>query len=405
VAVTLTEACRVIPTLSDVARPEWDAINPDASLFMGHAWLSSIEPNAVRARYGVVRRDDGRLIGGYPVYLSTGNEGFFHDPYRLVSSVYGKAPIPREAWFPCALAGSRAGFINEPLVAPDLGPSGRRAVLTALDSAVDSVARDYEARTVAHLYLSDAAAAALRTIRPACPPVLVTASAVLAIRWATFDGYLRWLTKGRRETVRRDEARFAEAGYRISTGRLSEWYERLAPLFGNLHRRHGHDVTDEQMVRALAGKVAAMDDISVVFLCHLGDRLAGFSLVFHFGTTLYVWACGFDYTLAQRRGEYATLVFYEPMRYGMTHGATAMHLGIEASTPKILRGAQLEPMWAMVDPGDLELAGWGNVVARWNARTAREWVDRWDSVAIGGMSPAWHSLAGGTADGTPVPAD
>jgi predicted N-acyltransferase len=73
----------VLRGIDEIPAAEWDALSPDGSPFLEHAWLSCLEEaGCVGARRGwspmhLVLREAGALVGAVPCYLKDNSEGEF----------------------------------------------------------------------------------------------------------------------------------------------------------------------------------------------------------------------------------------------------------------------------------------------------------------------------------------
>jgi predicted N-acyltransferase len=346
---------------------------------MSHRWLRALEKDVdFVTRYLLARDRTGRLVGALPVHEFVGRQLYEpYDPFALFIEPLGREQ-KKDEWFPVVLGGTRAGYVNEVLCDPLLPESARARVVQQLLHALGETAHRREARSVSLMHLTPKG---LTDVRPflgsrAVPCVLDVAYCRIDIPWNSFDGYLGALTHHRRRTVRHDLAQFERSGFTVSMGRLSDWYERAGPLLANMQQRHGHQESVNEMTEYLEKQVADLDDISLAFLCHAGADLVGFSLFYRWEGTLYGRVAGFDY---ERRGDseaYFKVAVYEPIRYAIENGFTALDLGAGSDSSKILRGATPDPMWSVVVASDRQPDGWQALAAQRNEDAWQSWCTR-----------------------------
>ena len=131
----ITFEVRAVPSLTEIAATEWDALAAPGGLYASHAWLGSVErePGA-DVEYLLARRADhpGRLACALPLYdvETEYNPYYAHRRHLDLLGLDG-------SW---TLAGARRGYRYELPAAPDTGPE-----LDALLAAATTVAHTEEA--------------------------------------------------------------------------------------------------------------------------------------------------------------------------------------------------------------------------------------------------------------------
>ena len=194
--------------------------------------------------------------------------------------------------------------------------------------------------------------------------------------------------------------RFGAAGFTVSSERLNDCYGEIAPLAGNLKRRHGSDLGDEHWVRFFARYAAELGDASTVYVCRSNDEAVAFSLFVEGEGTVYVRACGFDYGRAGENAEYFNLCYYEPLRHAIDRGAASLHLSMDAYEAKVSRGARLTPMWSVVLGPKDPASDWKRPLASFNRERLDGYEEAFGPRAVGelwegGTTPhAWETAAG-----------
>ncbi|MGW3173938.1 peptidogalycan biosysnthesis protein [Streptomyces sp. NPDC001153] len=322
-----------MPSLTDVAAAEWDALAAIGGLYASHAWLDSVErePGA-GVEYLLARRRD-RLVGALPVYdVEVEHNPFYARQRHLDLLGMGGS------W---TLAGARRGYRFELPAETDAEVDGLLAA--ALERAEARGERGclfpfVTTRTARLLWERGAAVA------------LDGAEAAVVTDGASFEGYLRNLSSKRRVAVRHEFSTFRSAGYELGLEKLEDCYEEAAPLLGQLQRKYGHEARDEGMRDYLAGQVEMLGRYSRVFTARRSGRLVGFSLMYEFGEVLYARAVGFDYTQTEKAFEYYALCYYLPIEYMHQQGLRVLHLGMETYQAKVARGAHLSPLWSVALP-------------------------------------------------------
>ncbi|MER6213701.1 GNAT family N-acetyltransferase [Streptomyces sp. NPDC001674] len=326
----------LISDIRDVPAEAWDALAAHAGLYLSHQWLAAqqADPTA-QVRYALVH-DDGHLIAAAPLYLVDTEP---NDLYRVHELLPGREPART------LLAGARRGYLNAPLLHPRLTPGRRREALNRLVAASGSLAAAHQAEPW-WLYVSDEAAAELAG---ACgtKAVRLNTDARIPLPGRTFDDYLAGLPSKRRVTIRRERRTFAEAGYELRTLRLFQCADAAGALAAQLQERHGHPADPAFMAGLLREQAEGMADSGVVLAAYAGDRMVAFSLFYRYADTVWIRSTGYDYAHLRDAHEYFNLVYYLPIEHACTHGATALHLGMESLRAKTLRGAVTAPLWAI----------------------------------------------------------
>jgi len=353
----------VVTGLDGVAA-EWDELAAGRSLYLDRRWLRSLEHDpALEARYVLVR-DDEKLLGALPAYVWDGAEGWATGAYdvswALRRAVVGAA---RDDAYPAVLAGSRAGYANEPLLAPGLPEELRREVAAALLEAVDELADEAGASVVAFPFLTRRG---LLELAPAIdrfgPRLLQSAGTRLEVRWRSFEGYMRSLRARRRNRTKVELRRFEECGLTVERLRLADCHEELAPLCA------------ESVAASLRAQAAELDDESVVFLARRNGRAAGFSLAYEHERVLHVRGVGFDYEQVGCDAAYFKLTYYLPIAYAGEAGLEALELGPTSYRAKLVRGCRPYPLLSVVRPAPAHRAALAAWAPRWN-ESAFSWSE------------------------------
>jgi predicted N-acyltransferase len=384
VSVTHTDSLKFIdPSV-------WARIAANKSVYVGYPWLLACEaiPD-YRPRYLLAEGADGRILGALPTYFSEQGGTRRYNPFDVfVGPALGEA-VERSAWHPILLGGASAGFVNEVLIDPALERRDKESVLAALLKAFADLADKLGARSSALMYLTPQAVSEVAPLLDSDDAEVLTVGADtrIDVQWQSFDDYLSWLSSKRRYTIRREIAQFESAGYTVTTGRLSDWYEQAGLLLANLQRKYGSGPQDTAFwVTYLERQAAELDDVSLLFLCHSKGDVVAFSLLYEWEGGLYGRACGFDYDRAGSNAEYFNLAYYLPLRHAISRGFNVLHLGMGSYEAKTLRGARLDPLWSVVTGPKGDDQEWRKALSSWNEDHYLRWKEQFASLSVNGVA-------------------
>ena len=375
-----------------------DELTAGKSIFASYPHMVATEGDAGLVRNHLIATDaGGNLAGVLPTYLSCG-EGSWEWDHFVRYIAYDGAEDP-EDWYPILLGCSSPGYQNSLLVHPTLPDADRTVVVEALLGGFRELAGGLGAKSASLMYLDEASVAHIAPLLGNNDAVLWSgADAEIRLGWSGFDNYLSWLPRKQRKEVRREIRKFEAAGFETSTESLGDCYEEVAPLAGNLKRRHGSEFDDTHWIRFFERYAAELGDVSTVYLSRLDGEAAAFSLISEWEDTVYVRACGFDYEKAGHNAEYFNLCYYIPLGYAIDRGTSTLHLSMDAYEAKVSRGAMLAPQWSVVLGPEDRSPDWKRPLASFNrnrldgyeaAFGPRAVEDLW----VGGERPdAWESF-------------
>ncbi len=377
-----------------------DELTAKGSIFVGRPHIAATEGDAGLARnHLVVEGSDGRLLGMLPTYLSRGPGSWEWDHFvRYVARDDGSKS--REKWYPILLGCPSPGYPNALILHPDLEERDRASVVGTLFRGFKDLAGRLGANSASLMYLDAGSVADLTPLLGDGDAILWSgADAAIRVGWPSFEAYLSWLPRKRRKEARREMKKFGAAGFEVSAERLKDCSGEIAPLEGNLKRRHGSDLDDAHWARFFARYATELDDASTVYVCRKEGRAVAFSLFSEWGDTVYVRACGFDYGRVGSHAEYFNLCYYLPLKRAIDRGASRLHLGLDAYEAKVSRGAKLEPLWSVVLGPEEPASDWKRPLASFN----RDRLDRYEKAFgpravgdlwAGGSRPrAWEPAA------------
>lgn len=390
-----------VETVRALERAGMDEVTAGKSIFVGYPHIAATEDDAGLARNHLVARDaGGRLVGVLPTYLSRGPGSWEWDHFVRYVARDDNSEDP-EGWYPILLGCPSPGYPSSLIIHPALSEGDRASVVEALFGGFRKLAGRLGARSASLMYLDATSVADLAPLLGEEDAILWSgADSAIRIGWPNFEAYLSWLPRKRRKEARREMRRFENAGFEVSAESIEDCYQEVAPLAGNLKRRHGSEVDDAHWVGFFAEYAAELDDISIAYVCREAGEAVAFSLLSEWEGTVYVRACGFDYERASQNAEYFNLCYYKPLGYAMALGASWLHLGMDAYEAKVSRGATLAPLWSVVLGPQDRPPDWKRSLASFNRGRLDGYEAAFGPRAIGdlwagGRRPhAWESLAG-----------
>ncbi|MPY38586.1 GNAT family N-acetyltransferase [Streptomyces phyllanthi] len=328
-------------TLDKVSPQDWDTLAEPEGFYMSHGWLRSVELESGASVSYLLAYAGDRLVGGLPVYeIERENNVFYSLAPRLeqmgTSGDWG-------------VMGSHRGYSSGILRAPDSEDA-------VVDELLDAGREFHRPPRKGSLFLFATSRTARTLHRRGAAIDFDCGDASLFTGGLSFTDYCGTLRSRHRVSLKREYARFLQAGYQLGHQRLSECLEEAAPLLANLQTKYGHSTTAEQAFHMFAEQAACLDDQSVVFTARSQGRLVAVSVMYEWHGKLYARAAGFDYEALRGAYEYFGICYYFPIDYMSTRGLTELHLGIGAYSAKVKRGARLSPLWTVAladDPADV----------------------------------------------------
>ncbi|MGL4175502.1 MAG: GNAT family N-acetyltransferase [Dermatophilaceae bacterium] len=249
------------------------------------------------------------------------------------------------------LLGPRRGYRTEILTNPGASEPRVDAAMEALVARLGVEAAASGLDGVMALYADSATADRLRRAAPEAPVLHLADDAWIDLPGTGFDDYLAALGRHRRQRVAREIRTFETQGADVSLHRLSEVAHDVAPLLAANQARHGHPADVATIARSLARQGELFGDRAEVLVLVHGDRTVGFVAFYTHGETIFLRATGTDPETLPGVLAYLNLAYYLPVHLAYERELRRLHLGIEASETKALRGARLHPAW-LVDLAD-----------------------------------------------------
>ena len=343
----MAEAC-IAESFSEPP-PDWLAMARAESLYLDTPYLRYASRDHGRV-FRAEARATGSLAAGVTGWVAEGAGHPYLDPRALL-----KLPPARE---PDLVLGNPGAFSGDMLL--DSALAGATTAI-ALQAALVDNARGAD---VMALY-ADGCAADFWQEATGRPPALVSFDTVIEVP-GSFDEWLARRPRQRRSTIRRELRHFEEAGL---TGGIAHAGEdtlpgliaELAPILVSSEARFGNAMNAEAVAATLERQRLALGDAFAMF--HVRDRagrLVAGATAFLDARTVHMRWGGVDRVHAGDHLEYFHVACYQPIRFAARSGRTHVRLGMESFEAKLLRGAELEPRFAIAI-SDVE--GWASASA------------------------------------------
>jgi hypothetical protein len=359
-----------VSALDMVDPVRWNELSGAASVYLSHAWLSHVERvSGADCTYLLVRDSGGTVLGALPTYLSDDESNPNYRPGKVLDGRLSGRHL---------LAGGCRAYDNDVLLHPSLTDDEQDQVLGTLIDAAERRAAELGCEDVLFLYLTTAAAARVRRVRPAASPLLLKLDTVLPVPGEGIDDYYAALGARRAYAVRKDMRIYDAAGYTTAVEPLSECWHEAGPLAANVENRYGKNETVEEARASLKSQAHALDTSGLTFTARRDGKLVAMAVHYAWRDKLYGRLVGFDYEALTDAREYFTLYYYLPLRWAYENGIRTIHLGTGSYSAKFRRGAQPSPLWAVaLSPS--RAGDW----RRWNADQALAWREEWGLDDVG----------------------
>ncbi|MFJ9577555.1 GNAT family N-acetyltransferase [Streptomyces sp. NPDC101191] len=382
-------------TVADVDRAEWDRLAAGSSLYSGHRWLAYLEQyRDCVPRYLLARRA-GRTVGALPLYEFPGDVPKFYDPAQLL-------PVPQTTGAtarPYVLGGTRAGYTTELLLDPGASEEEARGAARALLDRVRELRR--EGGLAALLYLTDETAALLLPeLGPEDRLMLIDSRARIDVDADGLDGLRGRVGRKTRARIRNEMRNFEEASCVREVLPLSACHKELGPLAAQVLQRYGYPTSAEEEAARFASQAEQLDDLTQVVLARKDGRVVGFTLFFVENGTMYGRVHGLDDELARSASLYFNLTYYHAIEHAAGAGVTTLDLGCDSHETKVLRGAELQPLWGLFLDLPLDAAGRAELRARHEERigTFAAWDPRIRTAVADRVAERLAAEPGGRAE-------
>lgn len=384
--------CTAVESVDEIAPDAWDAVTAEASFFACHRWQRFLEERLTASvRYLLWHDGDGRLVAALPTYA--GGPDVMSRPFTLTHVIHAEAGVPAGL---SVLGGSAYGYQNDGLlIRPDVPSRERAALARAMVGEFRSLARSLGADHTAFLCVPRARLDELTAAGYGHPSAgLLSTVATLELSSPTFDGYLRSLSAHRRTEVGRERRIFRDSGLSWGPADVPGDFDEIARLIVATYEHHGYPPIDPAVIHGnLEAQARLFGEDTLVLVCRDEGRLVGAVSGFVHGSQWIVPWLGLDYEVARKTALYFNLGYYLPIEQAARRGGSRIDFGVNALHAKVLRGMDIEPKWALVEPSAGGEAGWSQAVRTHNRHALEEFR------AANGQRPAalldakWTDLA------------
>lgn len=215
---------------------------------------------------------------------------------------------------------------------------------------------------------------------------LLDAHAILHVRAGNIEEYISALPAPFRGFVRRDLRRFSNAGLALEKTDLEAVIDELPRLWDQVQVYHGSTPNLPLCRTMLECQSKALNGLSHVFCARDKEGQAvAMSLNYRFRNSMCCRLIGLEYDKAIASGAYFKVMYYEPLLWGYAHQIDTLFLGILALKAKVMRGADLEPLYALYIGAD------GRTLSQPTAKYCQETARLSLSAAFKGVSSkAFH---------------
>ncbi len=369
------------------AVPDWGSLSETPSFYMSEPWLRANE-GALRSRqtYVMVRTDLGQAVAGTIVHVieDQSTYSYYNLPDLLISEETRRALAAqprasrdldlevrrlrglREDAYPLLTCTAPSGYSGGIAYSTAVSPDMKRQASRVLVSYLEDRRRAGEGAGLAFLYIAAGRDPFLEEALSSMghQSFVLDAQCVLDLEWATFDGYLGARSRKRREAIRREMRRCSERGLTFHVEDAGALTSELASLQVNVQRKHGHEVTVEDVLRRYAEVTRVLGPWMRVGVLRRDDRPAAFCLYFDVGDTYYMRAFGVDDDLVDRTDfAYFNTVYYGPIRQAVAEGKKRIHFGPGSYETKVARGCRVELLLAFFRFSSPAVAGFSKVAA------------------------------------------
>ncbi len=332
-------------SIAALPRSLWDHVASRYSAYGSYGWLLAAEkmPGALRTAYYLALNENDESVGAFAAYLV---DKRVSRSYHPAWAVCGCEPPGSDSLFPAILLGGRGGYTSELMIGPEADVK-ERDFWELFSGEIESLMSEWGARSVWLLYAGPGTAS-LASGAIGGQIYELSPVSVIPVRAGDGDDWLITLRSHRRQRIRREMREFDAADYRVEISPLTASdATAFGELLANLLEKYRGTASSTAMTSYVGLQAAAMADFSIAFRCYSGTELTGFSYGFAWNSCLYMRACGFAYKKLRNAAEYFNLVYYYPLREACVRGLDQIEVGPGSYEAKLLRGARLEPRYAV----------------------------------------------------------
>ena len=361
-----------LPAIEDALAYGYGEFSDPDDLYHSAQWLRMDEQTGIARPFSVLCLPDEH---GAPAVAATWglvvNTAAFW-PFMRVDTVLTtllqerSVPLTAElgkallSLMPNAYLGALRGGTTRLRVDPALPAQTAKRAISEVLAGVEAMARAEDLRSVAFFYVP-AEETLLRQVLgergyTEFGPTLNVS--ILRVP-ATFDEYLRRLSKNRRRNVTKDRNKIARSGVQVRVEKLDrDLSEEMLPLEAELYHKYGHEQHPTEMARILHRAVIEQyGDAAQVITARADGALRAYAAWIQVNETLYSRDAGFDYAWQQKLPLYFEVVFYGAIELAIKSGARQIYYSYAAEETKLSRGCDLHPRRTYVKALDEEAAG------------------------------------------------
>jgi len=330
----------IVSTVDELDLDEWDALLGPGDLYMSSSWLRiGAETADAPPLYVVVRDGKGRAcaaVACYPLDLDA--------PYPFCRldwalSVAGADRQDAQLAMPSLFAGGRFPSHTRVVFDRRLPTGDRDAALTAALDAVEDAAASQGLRSFGLLYVDETDQSARRVLDRR--GLLAFASGVASSLDVppAFDDYLARQSGSRRNAIRRNRRKLAEAGVELAVRPVRhELVDQLVELGANVNAKYGTPYDAVAMRAWYEVLLGHFPEGALVASAEVEGSVCGYALLLRWRDELYARQVGFDYDLKGELPVYFGVVFYEPIEYAIREGIARIDYATGAVETKRAHG-------------------------------------------------------------------
>lgn len=361
-----------LSTIEDARPYGYDSLPAPDDLYHSSRWLKMDEAIGIARPFSVLSVPAG---GRSPAQAATWGlvvEETAFWPFMRIDFVLSKLLDERQvartpgiermlrALLPNAYLGALRGGTTRLPVQADLTDLRAQQAIGEVLEGVEAMARAAGIRSVAFFYVPPEdqvlRRSLLRRVYTEFGPNHNVA--VFRVPGQSFDEYLSGFGKRRRDSIRWERRKIANAGVRIGFEELtSELSRQMLPLEAQLYAKYGHEVYPEEMARVLHESVIREYGRSApVITARSAGVLRGYAAFIQVNKALYSRDTGYDYLWPTRLPLYFEVLFYSAIELAMKSGIQEIHYSYGSEDTKVSRGCDLLPRLGYLKALDGEAA-------------------------------------------------
>lgn len=297
-------------------------------------------------RYAVASEGD-KPLGILPIYRAVTDQRPYseYDAPAVSEELFSGAPDDPREWL---LIGGRRDLVAGAPVRSDLSPVEAERVRWELGRRAFDEARSNGLLGMMLYVRVSEVSVFLSAAGPTGDTAVIGGDATLRIDRHQPRPYPAGLSRKRRYTVLREWRERDSLGLRSEVVPAEEVFDEAAPLVVEVKNKYGIPDHPRLVAMRLREWVASGIGKYLAFVVRdPGGQLTASAFVCHDGPVLEVYELGLRQDAENRHLAYLEATIYGPLRYGTTHECRAIQLGLGSPTPKWIRGATVEPVFAI----------------------------------------------------------